>query len=70
MWLLKIVNVGLLQIGNNHKHIAIFHAKKSWVDNLLPEVSVVERNHLYQWMCQLIHCITEYAFNVICEEVR
>ena len=47
-----------------------FHAKKSWVDNLLPKVSAAERNPLYQRMCQLMHCINESSFNVMCEEVR
>ena len=47
-----------------------FHAKKSWVDNLLPKVSVTERRPLYQRMCRLMHCITESAFNALCEELK
>ena len=46
------------------------HAKNLWMDNLLPKVSVVERNHLYQRMCQLMHCITESTFNAMCEELK
>ena len=47
-----------------------FHAKKSWVDNLLPKVSANERSHLYQRMCQLMQCITESSFNAMCEELK
>ena len=47
-----------------------FHAKKSWVDNLLPKVSATERSHLYQRMCQLMQCITKSAFNAMCEELK
>ena len=74
MWF-KTVNLGKLQMGNGCKHIACFchissMLKKSWVNNLLPKVSVAERNHLYQWMCQLIHRITQSVFNVMCEELK
>ena len=65
----KTINVGLLEMECDHKHVIVFHTKKSWVENLLPKVSVVERNRLYQRMCQLMHCATKYAFNVMCEEV-
>ena len=40
------------------------------MDNLLPKVSATERIHLYQRMCQLMQCITESAFNAICEELK
>ena len=44
-----------------------FQARKAQVDNLLPKVCDVERNHLYQRMCQLMHCIMESAFDAMCE---
>ena len=74
MLLLNILIVRLSEMTKDHKtccHILLcqFHAKKTWVDNLLPKVNVAERNQLYRLMCQLMHCITESTFNVICEEV-
>ena len=47
-----------------------FHAKKAWLDNLLPKVSATERNHLYNQMCQLMQCITESTFSAQCEELK
>ena len=72
MLLLEAINVGLLQMVKDHKHIAIVYCvnltpKKSWVDNLLPKVAAIERNH--QHMCQLMCCITECTLNAMCEEV-
>ena len=38
--------------------------------HLLPKISIGERNHLYEWMCQLLHCITESTINAMCEELK
>ena len=67
MLLLETIKVGLSQMTKDHKHIAIFYCVnsiviKTWVDNLLPKVNVVERN-------QLMHCVTKSTFNAIWEEV-
>ena len=75
MWLLKTVNLELLQNRQwSQTHCCLwlcqFHANKSWVDNLLPKVSNTNRNHLYEGMCQLMHCITESVFNAMCEELK
>ena len=47
-----------------------FHAKKAWVDNLLPKVSAIERHHLCHGMCQLMQCITESTFSAQCEDLK
>ena len=61
-------------MGNAHKHIVPFCCvgsmlKKSWVDNILANLSVAKRNHLYQQMCQLMYCIIETTFNAMCEDL-
>ena len=68
-----------LHIHNNH--FIVFHPysapytptgnnyKKHSLTTCFPQISDVERKHLYQRMCQLVHCIMEYSVNVMCEEV-
>ena len=40
-----------------------FHAKKTWVEHLLPKVSEEQRNDLYKLMCDMLEAVTEGDFN-------
>ena len=43
--------------------------KKAWVDHLLPKVNGMERDKLYDRMCQLMNCSKEEQFNHVYAEI-
>ena len=43
--------------------------KKAWVDHLLPKVNGMERDKLYDRMCQLMYCSKEEQFNHVYAEI-
>jgi hypothetical protein len=42
-----------------------FHAKKAWVENLLPKLPEDRQNELYKYMCNMLEVVTEEDFNEV-----
>jgi hypothetical protein len=47
-----------------------FHAKKTWVDHLLPKLPEHLRNELYKEMCVMLEAVTEDSFNRAYQRVK
>jgi hypothetical protein len=59
-------------IIQTHCHLLLcwFHAKKAWVENLLPKLAESRRSTLYTTMCGLMESRSEEQFNQRYEEFK